>query len=782
MNSNSSQKYKNENDKRIVNENYLAAQDFEKIGKYKKAIELYNINITKYNDPLSKVRLANLYLNGKTRNINNQYARKLLEEAYKQGCNYGKCLLAYTLANGIGGKKEENKAYSMFLDEIDGKNPDSMVYLEIIKYMKKNKKNKKLIKSLKACVTTAETIKYNRKISIDKFNNTKIGQLVNKIPNYVATKVNNIKDFWVDDKYSKDLGKLYDKANKLFENEKYDTARRIYKRLSIYGDADSKIKYAKMCYHGMGGKIDIEAARENYIEIIDKRNIRLNRIRNEILNTKKFIKEVKQAKKCFHNSKIIKSAKEDIQYLKSKKLKIGMDNNYNEAYLQYGILLVEHYENNNDLESGIEILKAFAQNGEYNTLPNQKSSRYVKQYNKRARIAIKKLGNLYERGEWSPENIEEARKMFNKFALGKISKYTTYISDKMAGKTTYTRKIISENENKKVKKYKITYTLASICELLSINSIARKLYKKMCEGGNYRGAYSLANFEYKGKGGPVDLESAKKHYRDYIRSKVNCEEKDELIYRFYAVNDLATLHLKENDLVTAIQLYKMAAQNGNTASKRHLKTLYKEGRWVPESAIEQKWVKPNMFEKILKKPEISLFNNEKLKRKFNIRKIEFKKPIAAAVAAATAFSVFSSNNTIIKVNSYEDKTGIQAADRRKLHNYVIGDRVGILKNNILENLQIVDFAAYNLEMQNRINFDEQERNYKNFGFSSEEYIEKIGKEKNIKKDNIGVLYCLKNGDEIKWVNPLEDDIILLKKYQDVKKEEEYAEYCIDDLV
>lgn len=776
MNSNNSQKYKNKNDQRILNKNYVTAQECEKNGKYKKAIELYNINITKYNDPLSKVSLANLYLSGKTRNIDNRYARKLLEEAYNQGCNYGKSLLAYTMANGIGGKKEENKAYSMFLDEIDGKNPEPMVYLEIIKYMKKTKKNKKLIKSLKECVTISEIMKYNRKVSIDKFNNTKIGQLVNKIPNYISTQINNLKDIYGENKYSKDLGKLYNKANNLYKNEDYDTARRIYKRLSLYGDLDSKIKYAKMCYQGIGGKVDIEAAREIYTGIMDKRNVMLSRIKDEISNTKKFIKEVKKEKNSFHNSKIIKSAKEDIQYLKNKKSKIYMNTNYNEACLQYGVLLVENYKNNNDLKKGIEILKLFAQNGEYNTLQNQRLTQYGKQYNRRARIAIKKLGNLYESGEWIPENLEEAKKMFNKFALGKISKYTSYISDKMAGKTTYTRKIISEN--KKVKQYRITYTLASICELLSINSIARKLYTKMCEGGNYRGAYSLASFEHKGKGGSVDLESAKKHYRDYIRSKVNCEEKDERILRFYAVNDLATLHLKENDLITAIQLYKLAAKNGNSAAKKHLKTLYKEGRWLPENSIEQKWVKPNLVEKILKKPEISLFNNKEAKRKFSMPRIDIKKPVSAAIAAATAFSVFSSNNTILKVDSYEEGTGIQAADRNKMYNYVIGDKVGILKNNILENSQIVDFAAYNSEKQTRIGFDNNEINYKKFGFSSEEYIEKIIKEKNINKNSIRILYCVKNGNEIKWVNPLEDDIVLLKKYKDVKKEEDYSEYHI----
>ena len=134
MDSNNSQKYKIKNDKRILNINYTTAQQCEKTGEYKKAIKLYNINIKKFNDPLSKVSLANLYLTGKTQKIDNAYARKLLEESYNQGCKFGRSLLAYTLANGIGGKKQENKAYSMFLDEINENNPNEMVYLEIIKF------------------------------------------------------------------------------------------------------------------------------------------------------------------------------------------------------------------------------------------------------------------------------------------------------------------------------------------------------------------------------------------------------------------------------------------------------------------------------------------------------------------------------------------------------------------------------------------------------------------------------------------------------------------------
>lgn len=782
MNSNNSQKYKIKDDQRILNINYTTAQNCEIIGDYKKAIALYNINIKKYNDPLSKVNLAKLYLTGKTINIDNEYARKLLEEAYNQGCKNGRCLLAYTLANGIGGKKESSKAYSMFLDEINENNPDAMVYLEIIKYMQKSKKNKKIIKSLKNCVTSSEKRKYRRQVSIDKFNNMKLGKFVNKIPNYVSTKINIIKDLYSINEYSKDLEKLYNRANFMYENEEFETARRIYKRLALYGDDDSKIKYAKMCSKGIGGKVDIESAKNFYKEILDKKNTALRKIDNEIIDTKILIKEVKQEKNSFHNSRIIKIANEDINYFDDKKTKIIMNEHYNEAYLQYGILLVENYKDLNDLNYGINILKTFAENGEQVVGKKREFIKYNQQYNKCARIAINKLGQLLESGEWKPIEVENTRKMFNNFLISKNSKYTSYISDKLAGKVTNTKRIDEISKDSNVKKSTIKYNIASLCEVFAINSIARKLYTKMCEKGDYRGAYSLAKLEQKGKGGAIDLESAKNHYRYYIRSTIDTEENDEKILRFYAVNNLATLHMEENDFTTAIQLYKIATRKGNRVAKNNLRKLYKEGKWIPKTPSEENWVKPSCMEKVLEKHQNKINAIKEIKRKISMPKIEIKKSVAATLVAATTFSAFTNNTEISKIHSPKISSRIQAADRDKIQNYVIGDRVGMLKNNVLENLQIVDFAAYDSKHKTRILLDNQDKIYKKYGFSSEEYIEKITLEKNISEDNIGMLYCLKNGKDIKWVNPLDDEIILLKKYIDIKKDNNYSEFQADYLV
>lgn len=778
MKSNNSQEYKNNNDKRISRINYATAQECEFTRNYKKAITLYNINVTKYNDPLSKVKLAELYLSGKVEEINNIYARKLLEEAYNQGCKSGRCLLAYTLANGIGGKKKETKAYSMFLEELEDKNPEPMVYLEIIKYMKKNKRNKKVRKSLKKCVTSSEIRKYNRRISIDKFNDFKLGQIVNKFPNYISTKLDTIKDFFCDNKYSDDFGKLYTRAGNMYKNENYETARRIYKRLSLYGDIDSKVKYAKMCFQGLGGKVDIQSAKEAFVEVIEKNDRKLDRIEKEILDMKAFIEDVKQGKQCLKNSKIIKNAKEEIEYLGNQKYKLNMNKNYNEAYLQYAILLVDNYQNSDELKEGIRILKAFAKRGERIPLKNQGLTQYGKEYNRRSRIAINKLGELIERGDWKPANTDSARKMFNRFALSKNSKYTSYISDKIAGKTTYTIKIDDNKKYMKPKKSSIRYTIASACEIFSINSIARNLYTKMCEKGDYRGAYSLATLEHKGKGGTVDLISAKKHYRDYIRSTMDSEDKDEIFFRFYAVNNLATLHMEENDLITAIQLYKVAAQNGNNASKKHLKKLYEEGKWFPKTSIEEKWVKPSIMERVIRQTKTIVENNPIKRKRFSIPKINVKKTVATAIATATAFSTLPVTAINENENIQNAQNGIQATDKNKNYNYVIGDKVAMLKNNIIESLQVVDFAAYDLYKKNIIDLDNKERCYEKYGLSSEEYIQKIIEAKNINKESIGVLYCLKIGEKFRWINPLEDEIVLLKKYTVSKINENFIEQLV----
>ena len=172
-----------------------------------------------------------------------------------------------------------------------------------------------------------------------------------------------------------------------------------------------------MCSQGLGGKVDIESARENFEEVFKKTDRKIDKIEKEISDMKVFIEEVKQEKKCLKNSRIIKSAEEEIKYLINRENKLFMNKNYNEAYLGYAILLVDNYENQNELKEGIRILKIFAKKGERIPVRNQSLSQYGKEYNRRARIAINKLGELIESGEWKPTNKDRAREMFNRFVI-----------------------------------------------------------------------------------------------------------------------------------------------------------------------------------------------------------------------------------------------------------------------------------------------------------------------------------------------------------------------------
>ena len=102
--------------------------------------------------------------------------------------------------------------------------------------------------------------------------------------------------------------------------------------------------------------------------------------------------------------------------------------------------------------------------------------------------------------------------MFDKFATSKISGYTSYISDKINGKDV---KIIQIKKSEKIK-CNMSYELGTLCELFHINFLARKFYTNMCKKGDYRRAFSLAMYEQYGKGGNKDIESAIKHYKNYI--------------------------------------------------------------------------------------------------------------------------------------------------------------------------------------------------------------------------------------------------------------------------
>lgn len=770
MNSNNSQKYVNKNDNRIVYINSKEALRNIDIGNYKEAIRLYELNIVEFNDSLSKVKLAELYLEGKTDKINNNRARTLLKDAYKQDCKEARPLLAYMLANGIGGKKDKNAAYSMFLDELKENNPDAMVYIELCKLIPRKKNTKKVIKSLKQCITVSEKIKYRRKVSIDKFNNTRLGQIVNKLPNKISTKLDYLLDYYNEEKLSNNLWNLYEKANQLYKTGNYETARRIYKRLANYGDFDSKINYAAMCVKAIGGKKDIDAARNIYEDILDYRDEKLNKIENQISYCINKVECLKLDEKRKKKAKIIKEIKKEIIYLARYRQMILKNPKYEDVYLEYGLLLANNYSNEYELKDGIDILKAFAKNGEYIVRENKRLTKYGKAHNRRARVAAMNLGKLYEEGIWKPEDIDAEKAMFSKFISSKISGYTSYIVDKMNGKKICP---IKTERMYKQKKCKVRFEIGTLCELLHINSWARKMYESMYRAGDFRGTYTLAKYEQYGKGGIVDCNSAIKHYRAFLRSTVNSEDKSEKKMRYYAVNNLGNLYEKQNDIISAVEAYKIAANQGNSQSKNALKKLYKEGKWVPENSIEYKWIKPKFIDKVSGK----IKQKNILISKIPQTRIDLKKPVATAISFAVGSCLVGDTAKPVTNKFEKYPNTIKVTDQNIEHNYLIGDKVSVLKDNIIENSTIVGMVAYNPISESVLD-ENIELSYEKYGLSSEKYIDTISKLKSINKQSIKLLYCLKNGEDIKWINPDEEKMFIAKSYKDIKKEEDYKEYLV----
>lgn len=673
--------YKSTTDKSIIDINYRTAQEYEKCKKYKEAIKLYQKNIFKYDHNLSKVNLAKLYISGNLGITNNKKARELLEEVYENNCKEGQVLYAYMLANGIGGKKDKEKASYIFKEEMNLGNPDPMIYIELSKRLRKKENKKNISKSLRKSITRYEINQYKRKVNTDKFNNHILGRIVNYLPNKLSLYFDEMIKQKEYNKFSYNLYELYNKAEIYNDSGEYDTARRIYKRLVQYDDNDSKIKYAKMCYKGIGGKKDIKSAKEIYEEFIIRKNRKLSQISNKLndmFDLLEYSQKQQGQKQSLKEKRINKNYKnnilEEIEYLKSKKNKILLYQNYKEAELNYGLLLVDNYSNQEELDRGITFLKHIAIQGEKATPKGYKKSKIAKLNDKRARIAILKLGKLYEKGIWKPKNIDEEREMFYRFSTGKISRYTSYISDKMKSneKITYMPKsekdIISMKKGKKrSKKCNIRYEFGMLCEILNIKKLARKSFESMHEKGDYRGDYSLARFEHLGKGGNKDYAKAKEHYRCYINSTVNAKEKTDIKIRSYAMKNLADLLLEENDVIEAVELYKNSAIMGNKNSKIALRNLYKENKWVPITQQEMNLIKLKGINKFI--TNISEKYEELKSNQIEENRIrKALKPIAASAAISIAISAQTANGIINKT-----KSDISYIPQPQVEDYIIAD-------------------------------------------------------------------------------------------------------------
>ena len=775
-------KYTNYDTSKIIKLKYKKAQKYERSQNYKEAISLYEDNIKIYNDSSSKIALARLYLDRKTTKIDNKRVRTLLEEAYMQNNFNGVDLLAYVWANGIGGEKHTKEACQLFFDELKNNNSDPMVYIELAKLLPNNNKNKILKKHLKYSVSKFEKINYNRKKNIDIFNNIKLGRIVNKIPNFFYIKLQNFFDKQKDEKLAYGMQEIYDKACNTYDSGNYDAARVIFTRLTNLGDDESSIKLSKMLSMGLGGEKDIETSRALYENILNKRDLKLSRIEKDILDMKKDLEcTKKKSKVTLKDKKSITQIKDEIEYLKYRRDSIMRNSTYNEALLNYGLLLVDNSKSREDFETGISILKSFSDYGELIPEKNSKLNKYGKEYNRRAIIAIKKLGNLYESKKWQPENIVEARSNFLKYTTGRVSGYTSYIADKMK-KSINNEENIDEiynvPKNKSNKKCKLRYNLGTLFDVLNIKSIARKIYTSMSQSGDYRCSQLLANLEQKGKGGKKDLDSAIEHYKEYIQYTNNNIEEYLDNNKYIAISELASAMQENDDIAGAIQLYKISAIRGVKKSKKALKILNEQNLWNPETEREAK-----LINKRLRRQSVGQVSNPKLIRSDNF-KVPRKNPIkAASISAAIAVSTYGISNsanlmvsaTDLKNDSMENIVQ-QINDSEEILNqeFCIGDEVSLSENNTSSDSKVIGIVAYDNESKDI--FKAGKFNINNFGLTTNQYLDEICKDRNIERKKLNLLYCVKtNSGEIFWIDPIKEKINLVKSYQPAKKEKEREE-------
>lgn len=782
-------KYSNSNEtQRIATINYNNAKECEQYGDYKNAVKLYEVNIREFNDSASMVALANLYLSGKAGKINNKLARKLLEKAHSYNNKEANALLAYVWANGIGGEKKVQPAVNLFYEELNNNNPDPMIYIELSELLPNNAQNKKVKKNLKNAVSFYERRVYKRTRSINKFNNTRLGRIVNVIPNFFSVHFDDFIKERRKEKISYGLGNIYDKALDLYKYEQYEDALVIFERLSNGGDKEASLKLADMTYKGLGCEQNIDKARQLYETILNKREYKLFRINNEIQKRIRKLEKIKsKAKQSRKDKRAVGYIKEEIEDFRYKQSKIELNDTYNDALLNYGLLLASNYKNENELAASIEYLKRFAEQGELVPPKDAKLSKEGKRQNVRARKAMHKLGWLYETHQWNPENIDQERKVFLKYSSGKMGMYASYIADKMKVKTDEYDDVVPVKPRKNAlepKKCKVRYELGTLLASLHLNTLARKVFYSMNEKGDYRGAGILAYLEQKGKGGPKDLNSAITHYRDFIQC-INSDIDEELEkQKYFALTKLASAMIETEDYIGAIPLLTISAKQGVKEAKKTLNELYKQGKWNPETEAEAKIVNKRVIttpvSKVERRPHIiqTVPNSIVIKNRA-------RQAIAASIAAATVAASANNyvpahaekrekidvqsiesihNNQNIDIPVTENKT---AVDRETSNSYVIGDEILLNKKHI--NCTVIGIVGYNQEKKEIYTVDEF--NVNNFGLTAKQYIESLHQKGNVSKENINLLYCVKDAEgKIDWLDLEKIQSQLVKPYRELEKD------------
>ena len=789
-------RYHNSNEtQRLATINYNKAKECEKYGDYKTAVKLYNANIKDFNDSVSMVALAKLYLDGKAGKINNEFARKLLEDAHSKNCKEANSLLAYVWANGIGGEKRVQPAVSLFYEELNNNNPDPMIYIELSELLPKNVKNKKVKKNLKSAVSNFERKLYKRNRSINKFNNTRLGRIVNTIPNFLYIKLENFYKKRNNEKISYGLGDVYDKALDLYKYGEYEEAIVLFERLSNGGDDEASLRLADMTYNGLGCEKNVDKSRALYETILNKREYKLFNINNEIKRKIRKLEKIKaKAKQSRKDKRNIAYIKEDIEYLQYKQTKIEFNDTYNDALLNYGLLLASNYKNENELAASVAYLKKFSEQGEIIPAKNEKITKFGKRRNIRARKAIHKLGWLYETNQWNPENLDEERKIFLKYSAGKLGMYASYIADKMKDKQNNIDDEIAEKSDLKFgnkKKCKVRYEIGTLLVTLHINNLARKIFNSMNAKGDYRCTGVLAELEQKGKGGQKDLTSALTHYREYVQYLNSNIEENMDNEKYLALSKLASTMIETGDYVGAVPLLTISAKQGIKEAKKALNELYSQGKWNPESEAEARLVKKRMIAQPtgnieIRRPVIIQSQQNSMPIKHRTRQA-----IAASIAAATV--VVSANHFVTTTAKSENKINeqpvIQAVTRNNvsisdplpinpdnnkdsLRSFVIGDEILLHKKNT--SCTIIGIVAYDPKLKEMYAIDES--NINNFGLTTEQYLEKLHSQNPVSDENLNLLYCVKDSNgKIDWLDLKKAKNSLIKPFKGVEHDTEEHE-------
>ena len=614
--------------------------------KYNILSKVYQEKIGKEKNNRYRVELAKLMLTGKII-PNNVKARELLMLAYRDGNKEAGQFYAYMLINGLGGVKKEKKGIEIIKKEIRRGNPSPMGYIELRKYYKKNK-NKEEAKVFKQLCTKNEKKQYKKQLRKNKMCNNFFGKVIYFVPNKFNVLFEELLDEIRIKKLAENMNDLFYKAQKKHSKGENVTARYIYKRLSEYGDEEASILYADMCKDGCGGKKEIKKAKDIYENIIEKYSCRLERINKKIVH----INDMED-----YNKNIV--CKDELDNLIVNR-KIVINNKiYKNAMLSYGILLVDNFKQNDGMfEKGVKILNVLAKNGD------QYLGTKREYLNEISRSAMIKLGNLLEEGHWKPANAEEIKKIFVEFETGKEIKYATRILDFLNKKDNKKDKKIDKNVEKqeKIKFYRLKKSSADFCYALGSkypNKYARKIYSEFSRKGNYCCDDNLANLEYNGFGGTQDLESAKKHFVNFLDYTKNANDEEFLKYRAGVMCNYADLLMELNEVEMAIPLYKTACLYGIKDAKYSLNDLMAEGKWSPINNREKELIRVRTISGFVS--DLSKqFHRKTGKNTVNsdISKKEFYKSVAAVMATVmlgkNVSKKYENVSVSVKENSEDD--------------------------------------------------------------------------------------------------------------------------------